>query len=133
MLDGMAHFSRRIRLARRWQVTRVTRIRRCLEAIGRFRQHVELGNCHLARQETEAAVGCCNQSVCIDVLESGIQTGTDFFMGVQYENNEAESLDEIRNLPLSIDGPDGRVTVPLSNVATVRRRSRSGGWTSRTR
>jgi multidrug efflux pump subunit AcrB len=48
-------------------------------------------------------------------------SGTDFFMGVQYENNEARSLDEIRNLPLSIDGPNGRVTVPLSNVATVRR------------
>ncbi|HJN08971.1 MAG TPA: efflux RND transporter permease subunit [Pirellulaceae bacterium] len=47
--------------------------------------------------------------------------GTDFFMGVQYENNEARSLDEIRNLPLSIDGPNGRVTVPLSNVATVNR------------
>ncbi|MAD81157.1 MAG: acriflavine resistance protein B [Planctomycetaceae bacterium] len=47
--------------------------------------------------------------------------GTDFFMGVQYENNEARSLDEIRNLPLSINGPNGRVTVPLSNVATVNR------------
>jgi multidrug efflux pump subunit AcrB len=42
-------------------------------------------------------------------------------MGVQYANNEAASLDEIRNLPLSIDGPDGPVTVPLSNVATLRR------------
>jgi multidrug efflux pump subunit AcrB len=49
------------------------------------------------------------------------KTGVDFFMGVQYENNEANSLDEIRNLPLSIDGPNGAVTVPLSNVATVRR------------
>jgi multidrug efflux pump subunit AcrB len=49
------------------------------------------------------------------------KSGTDFFMGVQYENNEARSLDDIRNLPLSIDGPNGRVTVPLSNVATVNR------------
>jgi multidrug efflux pump subunit AcrB len=49
------------------------------------------------------------------------KTGTDFFMGVQYADNEAKSLDEVRNLPLSVDGPDGRITVPLSNVATVRR------------
>jgi multidrug efflux pump subunit AcrB len=49
------------------------------------------------------------------------KTGTDFFLGVQYENNEAKSLDEIRNLPLSIAGPEGPVTVPLSNVATIRR------------
>jgi multidrug efflux pump subunit AcrB len=49
------------------------------------------------------------------------KSGTDFFMGVQYENNETRSLDELRNLPLSIDGPNGPVTVPLSNVATVKR------------
>lgn len=49
------------------------------------------------------------------------KTGTDFFMGVQYENNEAKSLDDVRNIPLSIEGPEGPVTVPLSNVATVRR------------
>ena len=49
------------------------------------------------------------------------KSGTDFFMGVQYENNEARSLDELRNLPLSIDTPDGPVTVPLSNVATLNR------------
>ena len=49
------------------------------------------------------------------------KTGTDFFLGVQYENNEAKSLDDIRNVPLSIQGRDGPVTVPLSNVATVRR------------
>jgi multidrug efflux pump subunit AcrB len=47
--------------------------------------------------------------------------GTDFFMGVQYEDNTAKSLDDIRNIPLSIAGPNGPVTVPLSNVATVRR------------
>ena len=49
------------------------------------------------------------------------KSGTDFFMGVQYENNAAKSLDDIRNIPLSIEGPNGPVTVPLSNVATVRR------------
>jgi hydrophobic/amphiphilic exporter-1 (mainly G- bacteria), HAE1 family len=48
-------------------------------------------------------------------------TGTDFFMGVQYETNEVDSLDEIRNIPLSLAGADGPVTVPLSNVATVKR------------
>ena len=49
------------------------------------------------------------------------KTGTDFFMGVQYENNTAKSLDDVRNIPLSIEGPNGPVTVPLSNVATVHR------------
>jgi multidrug efflux pump subunit AcrB len=49
------------------------------------------------------------------------KTGTDFFMGVQYETNNAKSLDDLRNVPLSIDGPDGPITVPLSSVATVRR------------
>ena len=49
------------------------------------------------------------------------KSGTDFFMGVQYENNEADSLEDIRNIPLAINGPGGPVTVPLSNVATVRR------------
>jgi multidrug efflux pump subunit AcrB len=48
-------------------------------------------------------------------------TGIDFFMGVQYENNEMKSLDEIRNIPLSLQGKDGPVTIPLSNVATIRR------------
>ncbi len=49
------------------------------------------------------------------------KSGTDFFMGVQYENNSAKSLDDIRNIPLSIEGPEGPVSVPLANVATVRR------------
>ena len=48
-------------------------------------------------------------------------TGIDFFMGVQYETNEIESLDQIRNIPLSLDTADGPITVPLSNIATVRR------------
>ena len=49
------------------------------------------------------------------------KSGTDFFMGVQYQDNNAQSLDELRNLPLSIDTPDGPVTVPLSNVADIKR------------
>ena len=49
------------------------------------------------------------------------KTGVDFFMGVQYENNEFQSLDEINNMPLSLNTPTGPVTIPLSNIATVRR------------
>ncbi|MCA9135597.1 MAG: efflux RND transporter permease subunit [Planctomycetales bacterium] len=49
------------------------------------------------------------------------KSGTDFFMGVQYESNTFQSLDEIRNIPLSLKTPDGPVTIPLSNVATVSR------------
>ncbi len=49
------------------------------------------------------------------------KTGVDFFMGVQYENNEIQSLEEVHNIPLSLNTPDGPVTIPLSNIATVRR------------
>jgi multidrug efflux pump subunit AcrB len=49
------------------------------------------------------------------------KTGVDFFIGVQYESNEVESLDDIRNIPLSLNTKDGHVTIPLSNIATVRR------------
>lgn len=49
------------------------------------------------------------------------KSGVDFFMGVQYENNDFESLDDIRNIPLSLDTTDGPVTIPLANIATVRR------------
>jgi len=49
------------------------------------------------------------------------EKGVDFFMGVQYETNEVKSLDEIRNIPLSLSTPNGPVTIPLSNIATVRR------------
>lgn len=49
------------------------------------------------------------------------KSGTDFFMGVQYANNEFQSLDEIRNIPLSLDTPNGPITIPLSNVATIKR------------
>lgn len=48
-------------------------------------------------------------------------SGTDFFMGVQHKDNEVRSLDDLRNLPLSLNGPNGPMTVPLSNVADVRR------------
>jgi len=48
-------------------------------------------------------------------------TGVDFWMGVQYETNEMDSLEDIRNIPLSLNTKDGPITVPLSNVATVRR------------
>lgn len=49
------------------------------------------------------------------------KSGVDFFMGVQYENNKFESLSEIQNIPLSLDTPKGPITIPLSNIATVRR------------
>ncbi|MEL6105794.1 MAG: efflux RND transporter permease subunit [Planctomycetota bacterium] len=49
------------------------------------------------------------------------KTGVDFFMGVQYEDNKLQSLDEIRNIPISIQTPNGPVTMPLSNLATVKR------------
>ena len=49
------------------------------------------------------------------------KTGVDFFIGVQYENNEMESLDQLRNLPLSVNTANGPTTVPLSNVAEVDR------------
>lgn len=49
------------------------------------------------------------------------KTGIDFFIGVQYEDNEMQSLDDLRNLPLSMEGPDGPVTIPLSNVAEIKR------------
>ncbi|MEM6688813.1 MAG: efflux RND transporter permease subunit [Planctomycetota bacterium] len=49
------------------------------------------------------------------------KSGVDFFMGVQYESNEFESLNEIRNMPISLETEDGPITIPLSNVATVKR------------
>ena len=49
------------------------------------------------------------------------KTGVDFFMGVQYESNALKSLDEIRNIPISLETADGPVTVPLSNIAKVKR------------
>ncbi|MDM4018509.1 efflux RND transporter permease subunit [Roseiconus lacunae] len=49
------------------------------------------------------------------------KTGVDFFMGVQYESNRFDSLDEIRNMPISLATPDGPVTIPVSNIATIKR------------
>lgn len=49
------------------------------------------------------------------------KSGVDFFMGVQYESNDFKSLDDVRNIPLSLDTKDGPVTIPLSNIATVKR------------
>ncbi|MEM6365438.1 MAG: efflux RND transporter permease subunit, partial [Planctomycetota bacterium] len=49
------------------------------------------------------------------------KSGVDFFMGVQYQSNEFESLDEVRNIPISLETTDGPVTIPLSNVASVKR------------
>jgi multidrug efflux pump subunit AcrB len=48
-------------------------------------------------------------------------TGVDYFMGVQYESNDLQSLDEISNMPISLTTADGPVTIPLSNIATVKR------------
>ncbi|MCR9198025.1 MAG: efflux RND transporter permease subunit [Planctomycetaceae bacterium] len=48
-------------------------------------------------------------------------SGVDFFMGVQYEDNRLSSLDDIRNIPISLETADGPVTMPLSNIATVHR------------
>jgi len=48
-------------------------------------------------------------------------SGTDFFMGVQYESNSIHSLDELHNMPISLDTPNGPVTIPLSNIATLHR------------
>lgn len=48
-------------------------------------------------------------------------SGIDFFMGVQYETNEAKSLDDIRNLPLSVQTENGPTTIPLSNIANIKR------------
>ena len=48
-------------------------------------------------------------------------SGVDYYMGVQYETNEMNSLEELRNIPLSLQSKDGPVTIPLSNVASIRR------------
>ncbi|MDB4733343.1 efflux RND transporter permease subunit [Planctomicrobium sp.] len=49
------------------------------------------------------------------------KSGVDFFMGVQYESNEMDSLDEIRNIPISLETPQGPMTIPLSNIAKINR------------
>jgi CzcA family heavy metal efflux pump len=49
------------------------------------------------------------------------QGGVDFFIGVQYKDNEVESIEELRNiqLPVMVDGEP--ISIPLSSVATIRR------------
>ncbi|MCB1235863.1 MAG: efflux RND transporter permease subunit [Verrucomicrobiae bacterium] len=47
--------------------------------------------------------------------------GKDFFMGVQLGDNVADSLEELRNLPLRVESAGGAMTVPLSSVAEIRR------------
>ncbi len=48
-------------------------------------------------------------------------TGVDFYMGVQYKDNEVRTLDELRNLPLPIETENGPSTIPLSEVADISR------------
>ena len=47
--------------------------------------------------------------------------GTDFFIGVQYEDNEIDSLDELKNVPLPVEIAGRATSVPLSSVAEIRR------------
>ncbi len=47
------------------------------------------------------------------------KTGVDFYMGVQYKDNEVRSLDELRNLPLPMKTEGGPTTIPLSEVADI--------------
>jgi CzcA family heavy metal efflux pump len=48
-------------------------------------------------------------------------TGTDFFVGVQFADNEADSFEELRNIPLAVSDGTSRRTIPLSSVAEIRR------------
>jgi HAE1 family hydrophobic/amphiphilic exporter-1 len=48
-------------------------------------------------------------------------TGTDFFVGVQFADNEADSFEELRNIPLVVNDGATRRTIPLSSVAEIRR------------
>ena len=47
------------------------------------------------------------------------KTGVDYYMGVQYKDNEVRSLDELRNLPLPMETEAGPTTIPLSEVADI--------------
>jgi HAE1 family hydrophobic/amphiphilic exporter-1 len=49
------------------------------------------------------------------------KSGTDFFIGVQYEDNEADSIDELKNIPLPVEINGKATTVPLSSVAEITR------------
>lgn len=48
-------------------------------------------------------------------------SGTDFFMGVQFADNESSSLDELRNIPIAFRTKDGPKVMPLSNLAHIKR------------
>jgi multidrug efflux pump subunit AcrB len=48
-------------------------------------------------------------------------SGTDFFVGVQFADNEADSFEELRNVPLVVHDGTSRRTIPLSSVASIRR------------
>jgi multidrug efflux pump subunit AcrB len=48
-------------------------------------------------------------------------SGKDFFIGVQLRDNEAESLDELRNLPIRVETRNGPDTIPLSSIAEIKR------------
>ena len=49
------------------------------------------------------------------------KSGKDFFIGVQLADNVADSLDELRNLPIRITRDGNPTTIPLSNIATIDR------------
>jgi len=48
-------------------------------------------------------------------------SGKDFFMGVQLGDNEVESLDELRNLPIRIETDNGPSTITLASIADIKR------------
>jgi CzcA family heavy metal efflux pump len=47
--------------------------------------------------------------------------GVDFFIGVQYEDNEIESIEELKNIPLPVEMDGAPSSVPLSSVAEISR------------
>lgn len=49
------------------------------------------------------------------------KSGKDFFIGVQLADNEAESFEELRSLPIRIETEDGPSTIPLSSIADITR------------
>lgn len=49
------------------------------------------------------------------------KSGTDFFIGVQLSDNNAESLEELYSLPIRIETERGPSTIPLSSIAEIKR------------
>jgi len=47
--------------------------------------------------------------------------GVDFFIGVQYEDNEIETIEELKSVPLPVELDGEHTSVPLSSVAEIRR------------